>query len=173
MEQQQPMPQTFGTPFHQFGSSIILLTNPENALNKLELVFRNVRESEDGKLLPCGKPLMNNEGINSVIGTLQILINQISILSNFEKNEIASLIEFTADTLIKDLMINRVKYQMVSSTARDRVFFSLAQVFATLKRGYLGDDKKFWKGSVQEIHTRAETPKKDGILSRFNPWNKN
>jgi hypothetical protein len=181
MEMQQPQSiiqpdiktSPYMSPMHQYGSSIILMTNPENELFKLELTFRSMMLDANGNPYQVGEPLMNDYGISSVIGTIQALVNQITVMSNLDKFEVQMLMDFLADTLAKDLMMNRMNYDIKSSATRDKIYFNaLATTFVTLKRGFEEGDKRFWKGSVQEIHTTMDTQRKKGILSALNPWSK-
>ena len=177
MAEEQEQPQIRSTPYmspmHQFAGSIEKLTNPEGELDKMELTFRNVRINAEGMMVSAGQPLMNDYGINSVIGTVQSLVNQITVMSNLNKQEIPMLIDFLGDTLARDLMINRVPYGIHSFSARDKIFFtSLSTAFVTLKRAYEEGDKRFWKGSQQEITTRVEGAARQnkGMFGRFMGW---
>lgn len=174
MEQQptQVRSSPYASPMHQYGSAIIMMTNPENELHKMELTFRSVKLDDQGNPHPTGDPLMNDYGVSSVIGTIQSLVNQVSIMSNLDKQNISNLIDFIGDTLAKDLMMNTKKYGITSPTARDKIYFTaISTSFVTLKRAYEEGDKRFWKGSVQEIRTTNDSQKKQGgFLSGMNPW---
>lgn len=175
-EEQGPVIQTSPllSPIHQYGSSILLLTNPENELNKMELMFRSMRLDKDGNPVSAGDPLMNDFGVHSVLGTIQSVVNQVTVMSNLNKMEIPMLMDFLGDTLAKDLMMNKTEYGIKSVASRDKIFFTaLTTSFITMKRAFEEGDKRFWKGSVQEITSRVEqTGRKSGILSALNPWNK-
>jgi len=175
IEEQQMQGNPYMSPRDMYGSSIVLLTNPENELNKMEMTFKNVRPDKDGNLVSAGTPLMNDYGINSVIGTVQTIVNQITILSNLDDKHISSLMDFLGDTLSRDLMINRVDYGISSFAARDKIYFTaLSSAFITMQRAYKEGDKRFWKGSVQEIHTKTDNSGmgKKGLFGNLNPWNK-
>lgn len=161
----------YASPLHTMGSSIILMTNPENELLKLEWTYRNIYVDKDGNEHNLGSPLMNDIGINSVIGTVQSIINRITIMSNLNKHEIPLLIDFLADTLARDLMRNRVKYEIKNESARDRIYFTaLSSAFMTMKRAYEEGEKRFWKGSTQEITTRVDSNNNKGMISKLMGW---
>ena len=163
----------YASPMHQYGSSILLLTNPENELYKMELTFRSMKVDANGNPSQSGEPLMNDHGISSILGLVQSVVNQVTVMSNLSKGEVPILMDFLGDTLAKDLMVNRKEYGIESAAVRDRVFFIvLASSFITLKRAYEEGDKRFWKGSVQEISTRVEQGQKKGLMSSLNPWRK-
>jgi|TARA_Y100000034_G_scaffold123876_1_gene171292 hypothetical protein len=176
-EQQQP-PQIrsnpYASPMYNYGSSILLLTNPQNELHKLELTFRSLSEDDDGNVKEMGEPLMNEKGISSVLGQAQALINQDTVMSNLDKTDISGLIDFLADTLAQDLMTNRVAYEIKVNAGRGKIYFeTLALTYITLRRAYLEGDKRFWKGSQQEITTRVEgNNQKGSMLGKVMGWGK-
>lgn len=156
----------YQNPMSNFGSSIILLTNPESELYKMELVWRSMYADKDGNVRSVGEPLMNDLGINSVLGQIQSIVSQVTVMSNVNKNEVPMLIDFLGDTLAKDLMMNRIPYEITTPAARDKIYFTaLTAAFICLKRAYEEGDKRFWKGSQQEITTRVEAnnPPKKGF----------
>ena len=119
-QQQQPQVRSspYASPMHQYGSAIMFLTNPENELHRMELTFRSMRVDADGNPISAGTPLMNEHGISSVIGTIQSLVNQVTVMSNLSKNDIPNLIDFIGDTLAKDLMMNKHEYGIKLNSKR-------------------------------------------------------
>lgn len=164
----------YANPMHNYGSSIIAMTNPDDELYKMELTFRSEVTDAKGNVKSVGKPLMNELGINSVIGIVQSLVNRVTVMSNLNKHEVPMLIDFLGDTLAKDLMMNRRKYGIKTSTARTKIFFTaLATSFVTMKRAFEEGEKRFWKGSQQEIITRVDRRnEKQGVMSGFMGWGK-
>jgi len=162
----------YQNPLYSYGSSIITLTNPENELKNMELAFRSQRQDYNGNIKTYGDPLMNELGINSVIGQVQALVCRNAILGNVDKKDVPILIDFLGDTLAKDLMLNRDKYGIKNVSARDKIFFqSLASAFLVLKRGYEEGDRRFWKGSQHDIRqTVVSEGQKGGFLSKLNPF---
>jgi len=175
-QQQQQLPSSYQTPYYQYGSSILFLTNPENELHKLELTLRGMQEDEKGMAQSIGEPLLNQKGVSEIIGMTQSIVNQVTILSSLNKDDIDTLRDFLGDTLAKDLMVNRRRYDIKNESTRDQIYFStISTSFICMKRAQSDtlSDKKFWRGSVQEIHSSVNTnEKKKGILSKINPWNK-
>lgn len=163
----------YQSPMHAFAGSIILLTNPENELYKLELTLRGLVESQ-GRLVARGDALLNDEGVRSVLGQAQAIVNRVTVMSNLEDRDIERLMDFMADTLAKDLMMNRVFFGVQNASARDRIFFEvLTTSFICMKRAAGEGERRFWKGSQQEITTRMDgIQKKQGILSKALGWGK-
>jgi hypothetical protein len=162
----------YSVPMRELGSSIILLTNPQHELYKMELSFRSMREDKNGNVITQGDPLMNELGINSILGLIQTIVNQVTIMSNLEKTEVPVLMDFLGDTLAKDLMVNRIKYDIRTPSARDKIFFTaLASAFICLKRAYQEGDRRFWKGTQQDIKTTVVSDGgRKSMFSKFNPW---
>lgn len=164
----------YATPMQHYGSSIIKLTNPERELYKLELTFRSMIEDSEGNLKQLDEPLMNDLGINSVIGTIQTIVSQTTILSNLEDKHIEVMIEMLADTLAKDLMVNRIRYNIRNSSTRSKIMFTAVSTsFICLRRAWKGDDKRFWGRVQQDIRMESvQSGKGSGLFGGFNPFKK-
>ena len=156
-----PMPTNqpnFSSPMNNFAGTIITMTNPDDELYKLELTLRNNMLDREGNPKSAGEPLMNEEGISAVIGIVQSIVNRVTIMSNLKDMEIRMLMDVLADTLARDLMMNRIDYGVKSGVSRDRIYSSaLMTGFITMKRAFEEGDRRFWKGSQQEITTRVES----------------
>lgn len=174
MENQQQ--QSSGVPYIRpprdtFGSAIILLTDPQDELHNFELFLRNCRELQDGTVNQLGAQLVNDEGIARLLGLVQAVANKNYEMGQHERMSVTNLMTFANDTITRDLMANRVHYEIKSNAARDSIHFtSLATIYGCLNRGYEGGERRFWKGSVMELRQNIEQPKKDGFLSSF--WKK-
>ena len=156
--------------------SIMFLTNPENELAKMELSLRSMMVDSKGIARSVGKPLLNEIGICSVMSQVQSIVNQNQIMSNYEEKHVLVIVGFLADTLCLDLMMNTVNYDIQNISARDKIFFlALSTAFSTMMRSKDEGEKRFWKGSTQEITTRVEGmpsgKKKGGVLGFIsNAW---
>lgn len=166
----------YNNPLNNYGSSIIMLTNPEQELFKLELVLRGGRVSPNGQLESVGKhPLCNDIGVSSILGEVQAIVNQVTVFSNLNDAEVEGLRDFLADTLARDLMLNRKTYGITDPAARSKIMFAaISYAVVTISRGRGGDEKKFLSKSVQEISTNISqgSQRGGGLLSKLNPWNK-
>lgn len=176
-------------PMFNYGSSIVFLTNPENELFKMELTFRGLAiNDKTGEPYKVGEPLMNEQGIKSVLGLVQSIVNQVTIFGNLSKNEIPLIMMELSDTLDRDLMVNKINYaigktiitkdgrQVVyyNPSVRDRIAFMVtSQAFICLSRAKEGDDKRFWKGAVQEIQTTYKDERQSGgLMNKLLGWGK-
>ena len=171
-EEQQQIPvkmSPFMNPMNNYAGTIVAMTNPQGELHKLELTLKSMVEDSRGKVRQIGEPLMNELGVNSVLGSVQSLVSRNTIMSNLNDREVSNLVEFIGDTLCMDLMLNRETYDIKTPAARDKIFFScVSTAFVVLKRGFEEGDKRFWKGSQQDITMRNEgMGQKKGIFSRI------
>ena len=177
-EYDEPRPQVRSTPYaspmFNYAGSIITLTDTTEDIKKMELVFRNQRENSEGKMVSMGPSLMNDYGINSIIGMVQATVGRITIMSNLKEDEVNSLMMMLVDTLAKDLMLNKIKYEIEDNSVRERIVYEVVnRVFICLKRAVNEGDRRFWKGSQQDIRTTVVNDgarKRGGLFSRLNPW---
>jgi len=155
--------------------SIVQMTNPENEICGLELAFKGLMEDRNGKITKTGDALMNDSGVNSVVSQIKSAVNQITIMSNIAERDVSMIMHLFSDTLIKDLMINKIKYEIKDSGDRSKILtMSQTVVYFCVNRAKLGDDKRFWKGSQQDIRTTIVNSgqKGGGVLAKLNPFSK-
>jgi len=161
------------SPMSTYGGSILTLTNPENELKNMKLTLRSQSVDNNGKITQVGEALLNELGINSVIGMAQTILSRVTIMSDLNKAEIPMLIDFLGDTLAKDLMMNRVNYSIKTSVARDKIYFTvLTSTFICMKRAFESGDRRFWKGSQQDITHRIENSQQrpTSMMNRLFGW---
>lgn len=176
-EEVQPPPvqsSPYAAPMYNYGSSIIALTNPESELYKLELTLRNQILDRDGEPKSLGEPLLNDEGIGIIVGIVQPVVNQITVMSSLDtKKEIFPLILDTSNTLVTILMLQAQEFNL-NPIYRNLILSSFNNIcFICMKRAASDggiSDKRFWRGAVQEIHSKVDTGQKKGILSKL--WNR-
>jgi hypothetical protein len=149
-----------------------VLTDPTPVLYNFELVLRNKSDDGEGNLKSCGYPLMNDYGINMVMGITRGIVNQITFLGKLEQKEIVTDMMYLGDTLIKDLMINKKKYGIKDDQARSNISY-LTQItnYHTLKRPFEGGERGFWKGSTHELRSVVEGGQKKSVFGNMFGWN--
>lgn len=154
-------------PLNQYGDSVVKITNPESEIYKLELVLRgavldaNGQVQKDARGNVVGFPLMNELGINKVIGMTQSMVNQNTIMGNLDRVQVDGMRNMFADTLAINLMLNRIKWDIKNNDDR-RMIFCAALMYGVpaLSRGFEGDEKKFLGKAVTEFRNTVDQPKK-------------
>lgn len=144
----------YESPMYMYGSTILQLTNPQAIIKEMELTLRN-QEIVDNKIIKLGTPLMNDIGIRQVKGIVQGVVNQMNIMSNYDKKDIMMIMDYVNDTLARDLMIHKVQYGL-NETTRDNVKFIVeVTCFGILQRAKDEGDRRFWKGSQKEVKSEV------------------
>ena len=166
----------YASPMHNFAGSIVLLTNPSDELRSLELGLRGLMEVGD-EVKVVGTPLLNDRGVCSVISLVRSCVNQNTVLSNLDEMHIINLVLNMGDTLIKDLMFNKVEYGVCNPSARDRVHtMSITNAFVCMRRPFEEGERRFWRGSQQEIIMRNEGSSQKGggggLMKTLTGWGK-
>jgi hypothetical protein len=148
----------------------MLLTNPNDELRDLELMFRGMQD-RDGKLIQVGQPIMNSYGINTIIGTAQGIVSQVTIMANLQEKDILLLIDYLGDYLARILMVNRKTFCLVNVSARDIIYHNvMTRSYIAMRRAFEEGERKFWKGSQQEISYRTPQAGKDSALKSILGW---
>lgn len=157
---------SYSNPMYNFAGSIVEMTDTEELLYRLECNLKGMIINNKGEEIKVGKALLNDEGIKDIIGIVRSAGSQSSVMTEFEGNEIKVIMEYLNDTLAKTLMVNRINYGIYNPSARDViVFMANACTFAIIKRGFEGGERRFWKGSQQELTIKGNEPnKKSGIF---------
>lgn len=177
MEQEQDMNygnESYTTPMSQFGGSIVLMTDPTDVLNSLELGLRNIYV-QNGKYIQAGKPLMNDEGIRAMITISQAFISRNTIMSSIDHKEQGMFIKDLTDVLCYELMLNKIKYEI--SPPYDATRKNIANILRVMTKICLKrateeglSDKNFWKSTQQDTTIRHESQaNKKGKLAGWIP----
>lgn len=165
----------FQSPMQAYGSGILMLTNPKDELHSMELTLRNVYLNGNDEEIAAGEPLMNENGIRSVMGLTQSIVSRVTIMSHLERRDVVNLVDYLADTLAYDLMLNRVHYNIRSNTARKKIYFTaLSTAYITMLRALDQGERKFLAKAQQEItHTvNQQEQRRQGLFSRMLGWGK-
>jgi hypothetical protein len=176
--QQQPQqyPQSFQSPINNLGSTVLILTNPEDDLYKTELMIRGLEEDRrTGQLIQRTQPLMNDTGANIIIGMAQDFMSRNCNMSNLEDmREVDALRNHFQDNMIELLMTNRTKFGIKDQSSMSIITGKLViEAHLSLKRAYLEGDKRFLKSSHHEVTQKIDAPnrQKSGWMSWLTPGN--
>lgn len=152
-------------------AAIIEQTNPDRVLRDIELRLKGKEERADGTIQKVSEPLMNDLGIGRIRSLLSSVINQNTILSHLEMDEIGRIMVKLGDDIGDSLEINWKEFGISDKTILDHVVdICLIPTFMTLKRAYRQSEKNWLnKAVIENINTspRMMPQKKEGFFSRF------
>lgn len=151
-------------------SSILQLTDPEDDLYKFELFLRSLKSLPNGETVSVGKPLLNNKGINSVMAAIESVVHHMNALSNFTADDILYLHETLKDNLILDLMVNSLDYDVERQNRDLIVGNALRFAYTFMKRAFEEGDRRFWKGTTQEVLHKTEQSNSGKSGVSMNPF---
>ena len=147
----------YPNPINTYQGAITELTNPAKDLIELELSLKGKYIDENGNEQIMGDPLCNEKGVASVLRMCKATVSQVSFMSNYEEEDVPKLVIYLAKTLIRDLMFNKIKYDIKSDVARHQItYIACVSSFAACKRALENGERRFWKGSQQETTIRTE-----------------
>lgn len=151
---QQAMANTpYQPPNHQANGNMIIMTNPEEELLRLEANFRGNIITADGNEVHKFDEKMNETGINQVIGMVRTIVNRVTFMSNIKTDQVQKFMEYFADTLAQVLMVNKHKFGITSDADRTAIFFESVMVcHIAILRGLEEGEKRFWKGTTMEVN---------------------
>lgn len=155
----------------QLQAALVEQTNPDKVLEEVELKLKGYRRKFDGGLLKMSEPLMNNHGINRMIFLLSSIVNQNTILSHLEREEIGKLIIQVSNDVIDDLVLNWRNYGVRDKILLDHIVdVILFPSFMALKRAWKQNEKNWLnKAVIETINSspRSSPIKKEGVFSKF------
>jgi len=179
MENQQPIYNLPAASGHQ--SFMQELTNPVRILTNMELRLKRKQYDRLGNLITYGQPLLNNLGVADVRSIVESAVNQVMILSRIEKEEVREIGIQTAEALI-DLLMTKYRlyeidaennYRNKNAVRTQIMTIAMNTIHSVLSRARMGDDKRFWKGGINEQHSIIkEEHGTDGKFSLPNPFRK-
>jgi hypothetical protein len=118
--------------------------------------------------------LVNDQGISEILSCARSIISQVTTLSNLEDKDINMIRDYLGDELSRLLMVNRIRYDMkYPESTRDMIYDTLIiKVVICMKRALNEGERRFWKGSTQEILMRNENKQggQSGPLSKIMGW---
>tara|TARA_R100000656_G_scaffold114639_3_gene87066 strand:- start:2191 stop:2715 length:525 start_codon:yes stop_codon:yes gene_type:complete len=168
-QQQEQHMYTPRTTMDTYGASIDNLTNPREMLAYIRLNLMNIRVNAQGEEVEVGTPLVNQYGLNSLMGTARAIISQNTTLSHLEnRQEVSNLMEKISSDLITELMVSRKTFGIKSKEDASQILrIILFPAFMTFMRCYKQGERGFWKGSVSEIIHAEKGRRGGGIFNKI------
>lgn len=154
----------------QVQAALVAQTNPLHVLDDIEQKLRGKRMDYDGQYKKISEPLMNEQGIGRMLFLVSSIVNQNTILSHLESQEIGKLITKIGDDIVDDLVLNWYRYGIKDKMLLDHIVdVILIPSFMALKRAWKQNEKN-WLGKVT-VETLNNAPrvamKKEGFWSKL------
>lgn len=149
-------------------AALVAQTDPSIILEEVELKLRGYR-LKYGKIEKVSEPLMNEKGISRMIFILSSVVNQNTILSHLEIEEIGRLIIQVNDDVVDDLVVNWKEYGVKDKMLLDHIVdVTIIPCFMSLKRAWKQNEKNWLnKAVIETISSQPKMPKKEGFLSKM------
>jgi len=154
----------------QLQAALVEQTNPNHILEDVELKLRGFRQKWDGGYEQIGEALMNNKGIGRMIFILSSIVNQNTILSHLELQEIGRMIIRVSGDIIDDLALNWKEYGIKDKILLDSIVDSIIfPAFMALKRAWKQNEKNWLNKAVVESINTTPRPlqKKEGFFNKL------
>lgn len=137
------------------------LTNPEQQIMEVELRLKGKRINDDGKEEQVSEPLMNDEGVANMIILIRSMVNQVMFMSNLTDEQIAKLTEELGWDIIKDLINNKIKYNVANHNRSKIVSIILYPSYESGNSALENGFRRFLKSGIIEttINTQGNPMK--------------
>lgn len=169
---QPPYEYSYGSMMERYASVMKDLTDPSYLLPQIEMDLRRVREVRDtktGKItyVAFGEPLMNEEGINNIMSTVRMVVNNNATMNELSDDMIERVLIMLLNNNVKMLMVNRGVYDIRNKTDRDIILsLVMVPVYLTLNRSRQGGERRFWQ------HRPGAVEQQSKGLNWWNPFSK-
>ena len=165
--------QTMGmlSEFKQKQALLVEQTNPSKIVDSIMLGLEGKEEVSPGQFKRVGEPVLNEEGLSKIRFQLRSLINQSTVLSHLELEDVGRIAEQFGNNITDELTLNWKRYGIKDKAMLDSIHDAIViPTFLALKRAE-GQNEKNWlsKISVENISNagRIEQPKKESIWEKF------
>ena len=140
-------------------SNIIMQTNPDKILDEIEKALKGeIYNYEQKKWEKKDDAWLNKQGIGQIIIIAKSIINQNTIMSNLDDNEIEAMIINLGDELVMLLKMRYQEFEINKAKLTSIVNLVTRMAYCSLKRAWHGDEKKFLKTSVRSMETIIQRP---------------
>jgi len=156
---------------NEINSLLSELTNPEQQIYEVELSLKGLGQDSEGKQIRVSEPLLNDEGVANMIRLIRSMVSRVMFVSNLTEEQIGKLTVELGWLISKDLVMNKLKYNVKEKDRSTIVTIILYPSFqsgnAALENGF----RRFLKSGIIEttINTQGQgmgkTSKGGGISS--------
>lgn len=175
-QQQTSAEQSMAGPYlqqqqQQVSAALVEQINPDRIIADLQMKLRGYKEKYDGSWERSGIPLMNDNGVMTMVTYASSVVNQHTIMSSFDNKQVAKIMITLMEAIIDDLTLNWKEYDIKNKTHLDIIHnMMMITCFSALNRALAGGERRFLgTTTIENISTMPKMPniKKEGFLSRF------
>lgn len=152
-------------------AALVEQINPDKILDDLELRLRGFKRKYDGNLIKSGLPLMNDTGVMTMLTYASSVVNQHTIMSAYDKEQISKLIVELMNAVTDDLTLSWKEYGILQKSHIDLIHnIIMITCYSALNRALSGGERRFLgTTTIENISSmpKMNPIKKEGFLSRF------
>jgi len=156
-------------------STIISQTNPNSMVQELrrklkceiEVIDPETKQPKWEKMEGI-KPMMNDQGINSVMADVHGLVNQLTVLSNISEEDASNLTIELGKTLTYKLAMNWKEFEVDKSNLSTIVLIITNMAYMASRRGMDQGERIFLKTAVRTTENIISRPMERQNEDR--PW---
>lgn len=167
-----PLNAPYAQAFENVPGIVLELTDPDDEVQKFRYSLMGYRVTPDGKVVPCGKPLCNQEGVEHFTNIVQSIASTITTLSALDGNEIKRIAMGVNDLIHSELGLGTIclKYNIEKNERDALAYRIISMVFIVANRAHIEriNDKRLVKGGFTEQNVRMDNSQKSpGMFGRL------
>lgn len=150
------------------------MTDPEQILQRFEYGLLGKVQNTEGAFVKKYVQKINERGAQEIVSHLRSIVNRNTFMSNLDDDMVVNLMRNMGKTVIMMMLEKKEEYAIVSDADRTAILHGCGNLaLASLRRGWRGDDKRFWGRVTQEfVQTNpGQTQNQGGAMSKLNPMN--
>lgn len=156
--------------------SLVEQTNPKDTLKEIELTLRGFRFDsikQEWVAPVSGNEIVNEIGLNSLMADARSVINQNTILSNFDIEQISKIIIRLGRSIKNKIKMNWKEFGIDKANLDTAVFAVTDPAYASLMRAKGEGEKRFLKTSVRAVESytsNATAPSSSPTTEKLKFW---
>ena len=152
-------------------STIRFQLDSKDIIKDLEMTLKNVKYNMQGKLVPNGRPLMNDEGISEILTILRSVLTKNTYLSNVGEDQVNKEIISFSDDII-DLLGSKFMEFEVDKNNISLIHNIFTETIAFALRRPMNQGERVFLRPTRRVIENVTTQKTEGGGSVLNLWKK-
>lgn len=134
-------------------ASTLEVTNPKHVCHEIRQRLRGFEQdafSGQWMTVPDGKALLTEEGIRSVMFSVESILNQNSVLSNLTEEVIVKMVVSKGDEIIQKLIMKRIEFGIDKAELNSILNLVTDNCYNCLMRALRNQERVFHKSTLSE-----------------------